>query len=223
MKFIHLSDLHLGKKFNGYSMIEDQKYILNKILKEAENINPDFVIIAGDVYDKSMPSSEAVIIFDDFLVKLTEKKLPVYLISGNHDSAERLYFGSRIMDKEGIHIASVYDGSVKKDVFEDEYGKVNIWSLPFVKPVHTRSFFEEKISKYDDMMKACLNELDMEKNERNILITHQFISGAGRSDSEDIKVGGTDAISPDILSGFDYVALGHLHRPQHVSKDTIRY
>lgn len=224
MKFMHLSDLHLGKRVNGYSMIEDQKYILIKILNVIDEQKPQAVIIAGDVYDKPMPSTEAVQLFDDFLYRLTERNLQVIVISGNHDSPERIAFGSRFMNKSGVHMSQVYNGEKDLVVLEDEYGKVNFYMLPFVKPSNVRRFFEnEEISTYTDAIRAAVEHMNVNKNDRNIIVTHQFVTGAERCDSEITAVGGTDNVDSCVFNVFDYVALGHIHGPQNVGKNTVRY
>lgn len=224
MKFIHLSDLHIGKRVNEFSMLEDQEYILKVILGIIDSEKPDGIIIAGDVYDKSVPSAEAVQLLDDFLFRLSVRKIPVYLISGNHDSAERLSFGNRLIDLSGIHISPVYNGNVNPYSLVDEYGKVNVYMLPFVKPVNVRRFFPDmEIESYTDALKVAVDNMNVDENERNILITHQFVTGAARSDSEDISVGGTDNVDVSVFDPFDYVALGHIHGPQKMSRETVRY
>ncbi len=224
MTFIHLSDLHLGKRVNEFSMIEDQKYILTKILNIIDDEKPSGIIIAGDVYDKSVPSAEAVEVFDDFLTKLASRKYPVFIISGNHDSAERIAFGSKIMDLGGVHMSPVYDGKIEPITLEDEWGQVNIYMLPFVKPANVRRFFpDDDIESYTDALNIAIKNMNVDKSKRNILITHQFVTGALRSDSEDISVGGTDNIDASVFADFDYVALGHIHRPQNVGSEKIRY
>ncbi len=225
MKLIHLSDLHIGKKVNGFSMLEDQQDILfKKILPIVDEEKPDCIIIAGDVYDKSIPPSEAVGLLDEFLVKLAERNLQVFIISGNHDSAERLAFGNRLIDKSGIHISPVYQKNTAPFTMKDDFGTVNIYMLPFIKPVHVRTAFEsdETIS-YTDAVRMALSQMDINVSERNILITHQFVTGAERSDSEDISIGGSDNVDASVFDDFDYVALGHLHRPQNVGTKRIRY
>ena len=224
MKLIHLSDLHLGKRVNEFSMLEDQTYILESILNIIDDTHPDGVIIAGDVYDKSVPSSEAITLFDDFLVALSNRALQVFIISGNHDSPERLSFASRLIDRSGIHIAPVYNGNVTPIALNDDFGTVSVYMLPFVKPVHVRRFFEEEnIETYSDAMKVAIEKMAPNYNERNILITHQFVTGASRSESEEISAGGTDNVDASVLDGFDYVALGHLHKPQNCGNERIRY
>ena len=224
MKFIHLSDLHIGKRVNEYSMLEDQEYILKKILNVIDDEKPDGVIIAGDVYDKSVPSAEAVALFDDFLVRLSRRELAVFIISGNHDSPERIAFGGRLMERSGIYVSPVYNGSITPVTLEDEYGKLNIWMLPFIKPAHVRRFYEgEEISSYTDAVSRVISDLSINTEERNIMITHQFVTGALRCESEDISVGGSDNVSAEVFEPFDYTALGHLHRPQSCGNERIRY
>lgn len=224
MKLIHLSDLHLGKNVNGYSMIEDQKYILTEILRILEEEQPDGVLIAGDVYDKSIPSAEAVELFDDFLVKLSKRHLETFIISGNHDSAERLAFGNRLMDASGIHLSPAYDGTVTPFIRSDEFGETAVYCLPFIKPAHVRRFYPDaEIASYTDAVKEAIAHMDIDPDRRNVLITHQFVTGAVRSDSEEISVGGTDNVDASVFEPFDYVALGHIHGPQNIVENRIRY
>lgn len=224
MKFIHLSDLHIGKRVNEYSMLEDQEYILNQIINIIDEQKPKGVIIAGDVYDKSVPSAEAVALFDDFLVKLSKRNLEVFVISGNHDSPERIAFGGRLMEASKIYMSPVYDGGLSSVTLEDEYGKINVWMLPFVKPVHIRKFNEDaEISSYTDAMQVAIDNLDVNSNERNVMITHQFVTGADRTESEEISVGGTDNVDVSVFDVFDYTALGHIHRPQNCKSEKVRY
>ena len=224
MKLIHLSDIHLGKRVNEFSMLEDQAHILKKILAVVDEEKPNGVLIAGDVYDKSVPSTEAVQLFDDFLVGLAERKLPVFIISGNHDSPERLSFANRLIDAVGIHLAPVYNGVVEPITLSDEYGPVNVYMLPFIKPAHVRGFFPDtEITGYSDAVAAAIGRMNIDKTQRNVLITHQFVTGAQRSDSEELSVGGTDNIGAEVFCDFDYVALGHLHGPQNMDSGRIRY
>ena len=224
MKFIHLSDLHLGKRVYDFNLTEDQKYILKEILKVIDTENPDAVLIAGDIYDKSVPSTEAVELLDEFLYQLSGRDLQVFLISGNHDSPERLAFASRLISRTGIHLSPVYNGAVEPIVLTDEFGPVNVYLLPFVKPVHVRRFFpDENIESYNDALRTAVEALDIDRSERNILVTHQFVTGAIRSDSEEISVGGTDNVDAAVFDGFDYVALGHIHGPQNIGSERIRY
>ena len=224
MKFIHLSDLHLGKRVHDFSLIEDQKYILKEILEVIDDELPDAVIIAGDIYDKSIPSTDAVEMLDEFLYQLSGRNLQVFLISGNHDSPERLAFASRLIAPKGIHMSPVYNGEIGPIVLTDEFGPVDVYLLPFVKPAHVRRFFpDEKIESYNDALRAAVQALKIDRSRRNILVTHQFITGAVRSDSEEISVGGTDNIDAAIFDEFDYVALGHIHAPQNILSERIRY
>lgn len=224
MKLIHLSDIHLGKRVNEFSMLEDQAHILKKILAVVDEEKPDGVLIAGDVYDKSVPSTEAVQLFDDFLVRLAKRKLPVFIISGNHDSPERLSFANRLIDAVGIHLAPVYSGVVEPVTLSDEYGPVNVYMLPFIKPAHVRGFFPDtEITGYSDAVAAAIGRMNIDKTQRNVLITHQFVTGAQRSDSEELSVGGTDNIGAEVFCDFDYVALGHIHGPQNMDSGRIRY
>lgn len=224
MKLIHLSDIHLGKRVNEFSMLEDQAHILKKILAVVDEEKPNGVLIAGDVYDKSVPSTEAVQLFDDFLVGLAKRKLPVFIISGNHDSPERLSFANRLIDAVGIHLAPVYNGVVEPITLSDEYGPVNVYMLPFIKPAHVREFFPDtEITSYSDAVAAAIGRMNIDKTQRNVLITHQFVTGAQRSDSEELSVGGTDNIGAEVFCDFDYVALGHIHGPQNMDSGRIRY
>ena len=223
MKFVHLSDLHLGKRVNEYSMLEDQEYILTKIINIIDDEKPAGVIIAGDVYDKSIPSAEAVQMFDDFLTRLAKRNLQVFVISGNHDSPERMSFGSRLMDQSGIHISQVYNGQIEPFAMEDDHGAVNVYMLPFVKPAHVKRFSDESIESYTDALRVAIAEMNVNQSERNILITHQFVTGAMRSDSEDVSVGGSDNVDVSVFDSFDYVALGHIHSPQNCTSERVRY
>ena len=223
MKFVHLSDLHLGKRVNEYSMLEDQEYILTKIINIIDDEKPAGVIIAGDVYDKSIPSAEAVQMFDDFLTRLAKRNLQVFIISGNHDSPERMSFGSRLMDQSGIHISQVYNGKIEPFALKDEHGIINVYMLPFVKPAHVKRFSDESIESYTDAIRVAVAEMNVDQSARNLLITHQFVTGATRSESEDISVGGSDNVDVSVFDGFDYVALGHIHTPQNCISERVRY
>ena len=224
MKLIHLSDLHLGKRVGEVSMLEDQAYILDRVLDIVDGAGPDALLIAGDVYDKSVPSAEAVTLFDDFLCRLARRKLPVLVISGNHDSPERLAFGSRLMEGAGVHLSPVYDGNVKPITLTDEHGPVDFWLLPFLKPAHLRRFYpEETIDSYTDAVGATIAHMNIDPSRRNVLLCHQFVTGAATCESEELIVGGTDNVDAAVFDGFDYVALGHLHGPQNVGSSRIRY
>lgn len=231
MKLIHLGDLHIGKPVNDYSMIADQKYILDQILTMAQERAVDGVLIAGDVYDKSVPSEEAVRIFDYFLCQLAEQGIPAFIISGNHDSDERLHFGSTLFESNGIYISSKYEGTLAKQTLTDEYGKVNIYLLPFVKASQVRHFWqEEKIESYDQAVRIVVENTDINRKERNILVAHQFVAGKGAepefggSENAAVQnVGTVEMVGTDCFADFDYVALGHIHSPQRVGRNTIRY
>lgn len=224
MKFLHLADLHLGKRVNGFSMLEDQAHILRQILAILDNEQPDGVLIVGDVYDKSVPSVEAVELLDGFLTELRTRGVPVLLISGNHDSPERLAFGGRVMDSCGIHISPVYDGALAPVTLHDTFGPVHVWLLPFVKPAHVRRWFPDAdIESYTDAVAEAVAHMDIDTAARNVLVTHQFVTGGARSGSEELSVGGTDNVDSGVFAPFDYVALGHLHGAQHIGRETIRY
>ncbi len=224
MKIMHLSDLHIGKKVNEYSMLQDQVYILKEILHIIDDEKVETVIIAGDVYDRSLPPNEALELFDEFLYQLSSRNVNVFVISGNHDSPERISYGGRMMTENKIFLSPVYDGNVKPITLNDDYGEVNFYLLPFVRPADIRRYFpDENIENYTDAVKVAIDNMNVDFSERNILVTHQFVTGAELSESEDIIVGGTDNVSGEVFDGFDYVALGHIHREQTVGKDNIRY
>lgn len=224
MKIIHLADLHIGKRVNEFSMIDDQKYILNQILKIIDKEKPDAVIIAGDVYDKQVPSIEAVELLDSFISDISKRKTTTFIISGNHDSAERLAFGSSLMAMGKIYISPVYNGKISKYTLKNDFGSANFYLLPFVKPSHVKRFFpDEKIESYTDAIKVVVDNLKLDTSEINILIAHQFVTGASRTESEEISVGGLDNVDASVFEDFDYVALGHIHRPQKIGTERIRY
>ena len=224
MKLFHISDLHIGKRVNEISMIDDQAYILKEIIRLIDEEKPDALLIAGDVYDKSVPPAEAVTLFDDFLVRLAKRRLPVMIISGNHDSPERLAFGSRLMEGAGIYLSPVYDGQLSRVTLPDAHGDVHFWLLPFIKPAHVKRFYPEaEIETYTDAVRAALAQADMDFSQRNVLLTHQFVTGAATCESEEISVGGSDNVDAAVFDGIDYVALGHLHGPQNIGSNRIRY
>ena len=225
---MHLADLHLGKRVNGFSMMEDQEYILNRILEIMEEEQPDGLLIAGDVYDKTIPPAEAVRRMDDFLTAVAAKHVPVFLISGNHDSAERVAFGHQLMQGSGIWISPVYDGTIRHHTLEDRWGEVNIYLIPFLRPSVVRSFFPDaEIGDYTDALGTILEGLQLATSKRNVVLAHQFVTAAGAlpetCDSEQLSVGGLDRVDGSVFSPFDYTALGHLHGPQRVGSETIRY
>lgn len=224
MKFLHLSDLHLGKRVNEYSMLDDQAYLLGQILKIIDQEQPDGVLIAGDVYDKPVPGADVVQMFDGFLCELSKRKLQVFVISGNHDSPERLAFGERLLDRSGVHLSPVYDGRVKAVTMEDDYGEFHVYLLPFLKPSYVRRYYPDAPTEtYTEALRSALRGLPVSPSDRNILLAHQFVTGASRTESEEISVGGIDNVDVSVFDGFDYVALGHLHGPQSVGRESVRY
>lgn len=228
MRFLHTADLHIGKRVGEFSLIEDQTHIIKQILETAEREQPDGILLAGDIYDKSVPSGEAVEVFDSFLTALAGQGLPVFLISGNHDSPERLGFGSRIFREKNVHIAGVFDGAPQKITLTDTYGPVHVFLLPFLKPAAAAPFFPDKPPEtYTDTVRAALAAYPVDPSARNVLVAHQFVTAGGaeptRCDSETISVGGLDNVDASVFDAFDYVALGHLHGPQRIGRDTVRY
>lgn len=218
MKLFHLSDLHLGKRVNEFSMLPDQAHILEQILQLATEEQPAAVLIAGDIYDKTVPPAEAVQLFDDFLCRLVALGIQAFIISGNHDSAERIAFGGRLMEQSGVHVSPVYDGTASPVTLTDEHGPVDFYLLSFIKPAHVRRYFPEAdIASYTDALQVAIEAMKIDPSHRNVLITHQFVTGATRSDSEEISVGGTDNVDASVFAPFDYVALGHIHGPQNVT------
>lgn len=228
MKLMHLSDLHLGKLVLEQSMIDDQKYILNQIIDIVKKEQVDIVLIAGDVYDKSIPTIEAVNLFSDFLTRLYKLKVLVFVISGNHDSKDRLSFGNELFVDNGIYIEGIFNGNLRCETINDKDGKLNIYMLPFIKPVEVKRFYpDEIIDTYEDAIKCILKHSSINKAERNIIMVHQFVTSLGedviRSDSESISLGGIDNIDVTLFKDFDYVAMGHIHGPQKVGRETARY
>ena len=227
MKFFHLADLHLGKRVNGFPMIEDQKIILDQILELADTEHPDAVVIAGDVYDKSIPSVEAVNLMDDFLVELVRRKLQVFVISGNHDSAERVSYGGRVMEQSGIHISPRISGCgpIRLD---DQYGPLYIYLIPYIHPSVVREAYpEEKVTDWTQAMEVLIRNAHVDPAARNIAVAHQYVTASGvrpeECDSEQKHIGGLDNVDYSVFDAFDYVALGHLHGPQRIGRDTVRY
>ncbi len=224
MKFIHLSDLHIGKRVNEFSMLEDQEFILKRILGIINDEKPDGVLIAGDIYDRSVPGEEAMQLWDSFLISLAGKKIPVYAISGNHDSAVRFADHSALVETTGIHLSPVYDGNAACYTPEDDFGKVNIYLLPFVKPANVRAAFpEEQIETYTDACRVAIAHMGVNESERNVILAHQFVTGATRCESEEVVVGGLDNVDASVFDPFDYVALGHIHGKQSIGRESVRY
>lgn len=228
MKVLHVSDLHIGKRVNGMSMLDDQRYILRQILDIAEKRQVSVLLIAGDVYDKASPSAEAVTVFDAFLTDAVAAGLRVLAIPGNHDSAERIAYAQGLLEKQGVCLPPVYAGEVERVELEDEHGPVEFWLLPFLKPGDVRRFFpdEEIGDDYSAALRAVLGACAIDQGKRNIVLSHQLVTAHGtapdRADDE-IKLGGMDNVDVSVYDAFDYVALGHVHRPQRVGRDTVRY
>ena len=228
MKVLHVSDLHIGKRVNGISMLDNQRYILRQILDIAEKRQVSVLLIAGDVYDKASPSAEAVTVFDAFLTDAVAAGLRVLAIPGNHDSAERIAYAQGLLEKQGVCLPPVYAGEVERVELEDEHGPVEFWLLPFLKPGDVRRFFpdEEIGDDYSAALRAVLGACDIDQGKRNVVLSHQLVTAYGtapdRADDE-IKLGGMDNVDVSVYDAFDYVALGHVHRPQRVGRDTVRY
>ena len=228
MKVLHVSDLHIGKRVNGMSMLDDQRYILRQILDIAEKRQVSVLLIAGDVHDKASPSAEAVTVFDAFLTDAVAADLRVLAIPGNHDSAERIAYAQGLLEKQGVCLPPVYAGEVERVELEDEHGPVEFWLLPFLKPGDVRRFFpdEEIGDDYSAALRAVLGACDIDQGKRNVVLSHQLVTAYGtapdRADDE-IKLGGMDNVDVSVYDAFDYVALGHVHRPQRVGRDTVRY
>lgn len=243
MKLLHLSDLHIGKRVYEYSMLEDQKYILNQVVAIVKEEKPDAVLLAGDLYDKPIPPAEAVCVLDEFLSALSELDTTVLAISGNHDSPERLSFGASLMKQSKVYVSAVYRGELPIVTLEDQWGEIDFYLMPFLKPSVVKHWMEEEeIESYTDAVRAVLRRAAARQQERfeawnagskaqgtaevprrRVLLAHQFVTGAARSESEEISVGGTDNVDASIFDGFDYVALGHLHGPQNVGSQRLRY
>lgn len=228
MKIAHLADLHLGKTVNHFSMIEDQKYILNEIIEILKQEKIDVVILAGDIYDRTVPSAEATILLSDFLNALVQNGQEVIMIAGNHDSGDRLSFARDLLANMKIHICGMYEGNVPQVTLQDAYGPVHFYLLPFIRPIYVNRYIfdeKEKCTTYRDAAEYALKGLPEQKEERNLLVAHQFIAGAeiDEDGSEECMAGGLDRIPPAVFWSFDYVALGHIHRGQTAGRETIRY
>ena len=224
MKLLHLADLHIGKIVNRFSMLEDQKYILEQVLRIVDDEKPEAVVIAGDIYDRTSPPADAVAVFDDFLVELTRRGQKVFMIYGNHDSAERIAYASRILKNSNVFVSKVYDGNVEPVVLTDGFGEVNFYLLPFVKPAHVRhSFEDEKINDHSDAVRVAVEHMDIDRKKRNVLVAHQFITNAELSGSEERSIGGIENVDVSAVEDFDYVALGHIHKAQGAGKKHVRY
>lgn len=228
MKLLHIADLHIGKVVNGFPMIDDQRHALEQVLRIADERRIDALLIAGDVYDKTAPSAEAVSLVDWLLTAVGKRGIACFVIPGNHDSAERIAYGGGLMEDRGVHMAPLYDGTVRKVTLEDGHGPVDFWLLPFLKPALVRPFFpdEDIGSDYGSALRAALGACGIDPARRNVLVAHQFVTAGGdepaRSDSE-VVVGGLENVDASLFDGFDYVALGHIHRPQRIGRDEVRY
>ena len=226
MKLMHLSDLHLGKRLNEFSLLEDQCFILQQLVELVRSEQPDCVLLAGDIYDKPVPPAEAVTLFDDFLNKLAQLTT-VCVTSGNHDSAERLAFGAQLMREGGVHFCGLYTGEPQCVTLQDAYGSVHIYLLPFLKPAHVRHCLPpeeaEQVTTYHEALRCAVERLHINAAERNVLVAHQFVTGAQTAGSEAVNVGGVDNIGAEVFADFDYTALGHIHRAQNVGSERVRY
>lgn len=227
MKLFHLSDLHLGKRVYAFSMLPDQRYVLKQVCALAEKHQPDGILLSGDLYDKPIPPVEAVQLLDEFLTKMQQMGIAVYAISGNHDSAGRVDFGSRILQQQNLHICGAFDGKLYHVSKEDAFGEIHFYLLPFLKPAIVSAFREggESLT-YAEAVKWALETMDIDTTKRNVLLAHQFVTWKGtaeESDSETKTLGGVDEMDASLFFDFDYVALGHLHSPQRIGRDTIRY
>lgn len=229
MKILHLADLHLGKILQEQSLIEDQEYMLKEIIRIIQAENVEAVLIAGDVYDRSVPPAEAVNLLDNILkILVKELKIKVFIIAGNHDSKDRLSFGSKIFEDEGLYIESKYNGTLRKVQVQDEYGKLNIYMLPFIKPVEVKQFFEDDLeNNYNTAINKIITKEQINTKERNIIMVHQFVTAGTtepeRTDSEILSLGGIENVDVSNFNKFDYVAIGHVHRPQQIGRETSRY
>ena len=226
MKLMHLSDLHLGKRLNEFSLLEDQSFILQQLVELVRSEQPDCVLLAGDIYDKPVPPAEAVTLFDDFLNKLAQLTT-VCVTSGNHDSAERLAFGAQLMREGGVHFCGLYTGEPQCVTLQDAYGSVHVYLLPFLKPAHVRHCLPpteaEQVTTYHEALRCAVERLHINAAERNVLVAHQFVTGAQTAGSEAVNVGGVDNIGAEVFADFDYTALGHIHRAQNVGSERVRY
>lgn len=220
MRFLHLSDLHIGRRLNGFSLLEDQAYVLNQAIKMAEDA--DAVLLAGDLYDKAQPSAEAIRMVGDFLVRLSRMGKPVFAISGNHDSPEQVAYCRELLGECGVWMAQAFDGKIEPHVLHDEWGEVHVWLLPFIRPASVKPFFPE-VKTYEDAVRAALATVDFKPDARHVLVSHQYVSGAEVCESEMRLIGGVDQISLSVFDGFDYVALGHLHSPQQMAQGRVCY
>lgn len=224
VKFLHIADLHLGKRLNGVSFLEDQIFLLNQISELAAAEHADAVVIAGDVYQKASPQSDAMAAFDAFVTRLAAAGIRVLVISGNHDSAQRISYFSALIRNAGVYVSEEFTGTVQTVALSDAFGEVRFGLLPFLKPIQARRFYpDEKIETYEDAVRAVLRHSPVDPAARNVLVCHQFVTGAETCDSEETAVGGLDCVDASAFDDYDYVALGHIHGPQRLKRDTLRY
>lgn len=224
MKVLHTADLHLGRKLNDLSLLEDQRVLMQEIIDIAVSEDVDGVIIAGDIYNKSVPGSDAMMVLNDFVTGLVKHGICIYMISGNHDSSERISYFSDLIRKVGIYTTDTFDGKLQQIHIDDKFGQLTIHLMPFIRPIQVKKFYpEHEINNYEDAVKIVLENSPIDKNVRNILVCHQFVTGAETSDSEEFAIGGLDCIDASVFDNFDYVAMGHLHKPQKVRRETMRY
>lgn len=230
MRLLHTGDLHIGKMLHEFSLLEDQREILGQISRIAEEEKADGVILAGDLYDRTIPAKEAVLVFDEFLTGLIDAGRLVFAVNGNHDSGERLSFASALLEKRGLYIAGRFEGGLKKIVCTDEYGTVNVYLMPFVKPAQIKEWagWEGDGFFYQQEAEAILGTAQIDTSERNVLVAHHFVTDCGRepelSDSDSrVQVGGTDQVEAALFSDFDYTALGHIHRSQQIGERAVYY
>ena len=220
LTFIHISDLHIGKKLYCYDLLDDQKYVLDKILSYIDEYKPDAVFISGDIYDRTNPSEEAIALLSEFLERLQASNSEVFVIAGNHDPGEKLSFLSSVVDKSGLHIMGKFKGKLEKR----SIAGADIYMLPYIRTVDAKHYFpDSSIESLKDAMNIIFDSSPIDKSKINILLAHQAVIGAITSGSEDITIGGESPIPSSIFSDFDYVALGHIHRAQAVGKSNIRY
>lgn len=224
MKFLHLADLHLGRQLNDLSLLEDQAWILQQIVDTAEAEKVEAVLIAGDIYQRSSPQAEAMALFDRFVSQLAARKIAVCAISGNHDSALRISYFSSLIREAGVHVSETFTGELQHVTLRDNFGEVVVWLMPFLRPAQVRRAWpEEKILTCQDAVAAVIRHADIDPRKRNILLCHQFVTGSQLAGSEDLSVGGLDSVDAALFDVFDYVAMGHIHRPQTILRDTVRY
>ena len=224
MIFAHISDLHLAKRVNGYSMLEDQQHILSEIMDILTLNAAEALLIAGDIYDKAQPPAEAVRMFDDFIYNLHDREIKVFAISGNHDSADRIAYGARLFENNGVYVSPAFDGSIKSVLLSDDYGPIKVYLIPYLRPSEVKRFFPDcEINGSEAAVKTVIDNENIDRSIRNIAVSHQFVTGAATCESEEMTIGGQENISAEVFNMFDYTALGHIHGPQNIIENKIRY